>query len=130
MKTDIPPVAHNTICVDFDGTIFQWGDIHAETPPFSGCIEVMWMFKEAGYRIVIFTSRMSPSWWRSEGWDFKEAEEREHAWVRNRLNEYNIPWDRITAEKVPAEYYVDDKALRFSGDWAEIAEYVLGTEGT
>ena len=49
IKVDIPPVAHNVICVDFDGTIFQWGDIYARTPPFNGCVEVMRELRKRGW---------------------------------------------------------------------------------
>jgi hypothetical protein len=124
-KTDLPPVAHNTICVDFDGTIFQWGDIYAQTPPFEGCVEVIRNLRKQGWYIVIFTSRMSPTWWASEGWDFEEAERRQYDFVAHRLVDYGIPFDRITAEKVPAEYYIDDKAIRFEGDWFKIRGKVL-----
>jgi len=122
---DLPPVAHNTICVDFDGTIFQWGDIYAKTPPFDGCVEFMRELRKQGWFIVIFTSRLSPTWWQSEGWGFEEAIEKELAFVENRLGEYGIPYDRITAEKVPAEYYIDDKAVRFENNWAAISKRIL-----
>lgn len=123
---DIPPVAHNTICVDFDGTLFQWGDIYAKTPPFDGCVEVMRELRKRGWKIVIFTSRMSPTWWASEGWDYEEAMEKETQFIQNRLREFGIPFDRITAEKIPAEYYIDDKAVEFTGDnWKQIGKRIL-----
>ena len=38
----------------------------------------------------------------------------------------DIPFDLITAEKVPAEVYVDDRAIRFApGDWPAITDWIL-----
>ena len=128
MSADIPPVAHNTVCVDFDGTIFQWGDIYAKTPPFNGCVEVVRELRKQGWTIVIFTSRLSPTWWESEGWTFDEAMETQVKFIRSRLDEFGIPYDYITAEKVPAEYYIDDKAIGFdgkAGSWKAIGKRIL-----
>jgi len=128
MSHDIPPVARNVICVDFDGTIFKWGDIYARTPPFNGCVEVMRELRKRGWEIVILTSRMSPTWWEAEGFVFKDALAEQIAFIKSRLEEYGIPFDRITSEKVPAEYYIDDKAVPFDGSdarWAEIGKEVL-----
>lgn len=129
MPDNIPPVAHKVICVDFDGTLFQWGDLYEKSPPFVGAVEAVRKFKQAGFEVVIFTSRMSPTWWASEGWDMKKAMVEQNAFITKRLNDFGIPFDRITAEKVPAEYYIDDKALRFEGDtysWNSIRNIVLG----
>lgn len=115
MKPNIPPVAHMVACIDFDGTIFEWGDLEAKTPPFPGAVECIQALKEAGYRIVILTSRMSPTWWRHEGMDEFYAEDQQWQFVKNRLEAFDIPFDRITCEKVPAEFYIDDKAVEFTG---------------
>lgn len=124
---DIPPVADKVICIDFDGTIFKWGDIYADTPPFPGVIDFMRRLKSNGWNIVIFTSRMSPTWWESEGLLPQEAFSTQMGFVKQRLEKYGIPYDRITAEKVPASYYIDDKAIRFEGldhSWADIQRQI------
>lgn len=128
MSKTHPPVADKVICVDFDGTLFQWGDIHEKTPPFQGAVEVMRKLKAQGWTIVIFTSRMSPTWWEAEGMDFKSALQNQTGFITKRLNDFGIPFDRITAEKVPAEYYIDDKAVEFEGkthSWNSIRDRVL-----
>lgn len=128
MNPNLPPVAKDTICVDFDGTLFQWGDLYSKTPPLQGAIEFMRELRKKGWYIVIFTSRMSPTWWESEGWDFRQAMSDQTTFIEYRLNEYGIPFDRITAEKVPAEYYIDDKALKYEGathSWNEIRKLIL-----
>lgn len=129
MSYNIPPSALKVICVDFDGTLFQWGDIHEKTPPFQGAVEFMRKLKQQGWEIVIFTSRMSPTWWEAEGFEFKKAMVTQSTFIEKRLNDFGIPFDRITAEKVPAEYYIDDKAIEFEGkthSWKEIQRRILG----
>jgi hypothetical protein len=121
-----PPVARKVVCIDFDGTLFPWGELNATSEPLFDAVETVRAFKGAGYRIVIFTSRMSPTWWIAEGWpndDYTYAK-----WfssVAQRLDEWDIPFDDITCEKVPAEYYIDDKAIEFKNNWLEIRERVL-----
>ncbi len=126
---DIPPVAHRVICVDFDGTIFEWGDLYCKTEPFTGVVEFMQALKSEGWRIVIFTSRMSPTWWAAEGWKPREALAEQIGFITGRLESYSIPFDQITCEKVPAEFYIDDKAIRYTnkpGEWRKIKRKVLG----
>ena len=128
MANDIPPVAEKVICVDFDGTLFQWGDLYEKKPPFQGAVDAMRAFKKAGFTIVILTSRLSPTWWEHEGMEFGKALQIQTDFCTKRLNDFGIPFDRITAEKVPAEYYIDDKAIEFTGEtfaWQNIARRVL-----
>lgn len=128
MSNNVPPVGENVICVDFDGTLFEWGDLYEKMPPFQGAVQALRGFKNQGFEIVIFTSRLSPTWWESEGWDFRKAMVEQTAFIEKRLNDFGIPFDRITAEKVPAVAYIDDKAIEYTGEtwsWGEIAERIL-----
>jgi hypothetical protein len=45
--------------------------------------------------------------------------------VESHLIQYNIPYDTITAEKVPAEYYIDDRAIAFRGSWLQVKKEVM-----
>ena len=72
--------------------------------------------KSQGYKVVIFTSRCSTTWCEQSG----ESLAANLVWVIDRLIENGIPYDDITAEKVPAEFYIDDRAIEFRGDWNEI----------
>jgi hypothetical protein len=132
MSNNVPPAGRNVICVDFDGTLFQWGDLYEKKPPFQGAVEAMRAFKRAGYEIVILTSRLSPTWWADEGMDFQKALITQTTFCEKRLTDFGIPFDRITAEKVPAEHYIDDKAIEFEGEtysWREIKERIVGPSG-
>lgn len=117
------PVAHRVVCVDFDGTIVKWGPLmqkHARGN--KGAAKAIRAFKKAGYTVVIFTSRLSPTWHESSGEDMQTQAN----YVYETLKNLNIPYDYMTAEKIPAQFYIDDKAIEFKGDnWDEIAERVM-----
>ncbi len=122
-----PPVAHGVIAVDFDATIVPWGktlyDVRDALP---GAVEAINAFKDAGLTIVIFTSRMSQRWWDHEGFSGTERD-KQRMYVEGTLTRLGIPFDDITAEKVPAIAYIDDKAIEFTGNnWDEIQKRVLG----
>jgi hypothetical protein len=123
----IPPVARKVICVDFDATIVPWGELDAIIEPLPGAIKAIRDFKDAGYRIVILTSRMSPTWWIAEDWTAGNVTYLKW-WnsVADVCKKYDIPFDEITCEKVPAQYYIDDRAIEFKGNWPEIVERILG----
>jgi hypothetical protein len=122
-----PPVAEGVICIDFDATLFPWGGISDDIQPLPGAVETVKALKDKGYKIVIFTSRMSPTWWKAEGWE-NDMYTNITQWgiVCDRLIRYGIPFDLITCEKVPAIAYIDDKAIEFRGDWEEIRKRLIG----
>jgi FMN phosphatase YigB (HAD superfamily) len=107
-----PPVAHNVVLVDFDGTLYPWGQMFSFPKPMPGAVTAMRELRESGYRIGIFTSRLSPTWHRSEGWDTNEASKEQRAYIQAVLERDDIPFDFVTCEKVPSVLYLDDKAMR------------------
>jgi hypothetical protein len=112
---------NGVVCVDFDGTLFPYRPLYEQNPPMPNAVETMWWLKAQGYKIVIFTSRLSPSWLEESG----ESEQRSLGWVEGLLVQNNIPYDMITAEKVPAEYYIDDRAIAFRGSWLQVKKEVM-----
>ena len=115
------PIAHKVVCVDFDSTLYPWRPIYEQPDPLPGAVAAMQRLKAAGYRIVIFTSRLSPTWLASTKYTASDMLDHIEAVLRRD----GIPFDQVTAEKVPAVWYVDDRALRFDGDWQPIADYIL-----
>lgn len=115
------PVAERVALIDFDGTIVPWGPLMGQKDPLPGAVEGIRYLAGLGYTIVIFTSRLSKTWARSVVGDggaaitafLNEQEE----YVREHLIRHRIPFSYITAEKVPAEFYIDDKAIGFRGNW-------------
>ena len=111
-----PPVARGVVCVDFDGTIFPFGDMRVSGEPIEGAADAVRALKAAGYTIVIFSSRFSRAWHDHEGWDHNLAMNEQTEIVYEALRKHNIPWDEMTAQKIPAVAYFDDKAYRAAGD--------------
>jgi len=120
MKVDTnPPSAARRVCIDFDGTILSWGGLYEKRPPFPGVSEAIRALKDAGYEIVILTSRLSRTWCVAEtetnvGETALQFAYHNRQFVEETLRENDIPYDRITSEKVPAAIYFDDKAVRIS----------------
>jgi hypothetical protein len=112
-----PPVAKGIVCVDFDGTIFPFGDFAASSPPIPGVPEAMDRLREAGYTILIFSSRLSAAWHAHEGWDHEEAVREHVEYMKSALDREEIPYDGFASEKIPAQAYFDDKAWRAEGDY-------------
>ena len=92
---------NNTIAIDFDGVIHQYskgfqGLDNAYDPPMPGSIPSLQKLKDAGYRLIIVSSRpVKP--------------------IRKWLEKYSLShfFDDITNIKQPAKYYIDDHAIRF-----------------
>lgn len=116
-----PPVARKVALIDFDGTLFDFGEIYGPKKPTKGAAKAVRDLKKAGYRIVICTSRLSKAWHYSEGWPHREAVKQNKDYILDVCTANSIPVDDITAEKIPAEVFFDDKAVRVD------TEYTLAT---
>ena len=115
-------MADKVLLVDFDGTIAPFGYLFDFPEPLPGAIEALKNFKEAGYKVIIFTSRLSPIWLESVGQTFSQHVE----YITNYLGKYGFTPDGLTAQKVPSEAIIDDKAIRFDNNWSEISTRLTG----
>jgi hypothetical protein len=104
--------------IDLDGTIHKYskgyldGSIYDD--PFKGAREVIDWLKNQGYEIVIFTTRAS----RENALAMGDDHEKQIANVGTWLTDHGIYYDRITAEKIAADFYIDDRAIPIrNGDW-------------
>lgn len=109
-----PPVAAGVVCVDFDGTIAPWGDLFGFPPPLPGAKDFLKYLRDNGYTIVIFTSRLSTVWHASEGRDPASGILEQVEYLQEYFNRYDLEADQVTAEKVPAVAYIDDKAIEYA----------------
>lgn len=98
-----------TVVFDFDGVIHSyssgWQGISiANDPPVDGIAEALKQIHQAGYKIVVVSSRCNTSEGRS--------------CVNDYLLRYNMLQyvELICAEKPPAVVYVDDRAICFDGN--------------
>ncbi|MCU1285910.1 MAG: Haloacid dehalogenase domain protein hydrolase type 3 [Acidobacteriales bacterium] len=107
------------IAVDFDGTIVEHM-FPAIGPLKAGVKEALTRFRELGYELIIYSCRGSK--WYPEVYPpeqtarcFKEMVEFLHA------NE--IPFDMVDDGELGkpfADYYIDDRAVRFENNWDQI----------
>ena len=119
------PPHKRRVMVDFDGTIHKyskrWHDGTPYDPPFEKARESIMFLKSLGFEIVIFTARLS-----EENGDVAGQTKMLEEW----LEKYDIPYDRMTAEKLAAEFYIDDKVVRIeNGDWDTVIEFIKDRMG-
>lgn len=121
--------SHRERCmVDFDGTIHKysegWKDGTPYDPPFPGAREAIEKLKEMGFEIVIYTARLSEENAKMQGGSDDVVEEQTRL-LEDWLEKYQIPYDRMTADKEPAAFYIDDKAVRIEdGNWKEVIQFI------
>ena len=111
--------------IDLDGTIhkyskgYQDGEIYDDA--FNGAKNVIDWLKRNGYEIVIFTTRASEENAKELGGDSNEQIEKIKQW----LKDHDIYFDKITAEKLAADFYIDDKAINISnGNWDAVMDAI------
>ena len=115
IKSDMAKM-YKVICVDFDGVIHPYTkgwvglkpDIEA---PVKGMCEELEELKAQGFRIVVFTTRAQTA----EG--VKAVEEYLKMW--------RVPFNEITAQKIGAHCYIDDRSICFNGKAKGLAQRVL-----
>lgn len=111
--------------IDLDGTIHKYskgyddGTIYDD--PFAGAKKIIEWLKRLGYEIVIFTTRASQRNAIEQGGDHKKEIQKVGKW----LDKHGIHFDRITAEKLAADFYIDDKAIHIQdGNWAAVLKVI------
>jgi|WetSurSiteA1Bulk_404760.scaffolds.fasta_scaffold00112_11 hypothetical protein len=113
------------VMIDLDGTIHKYSQGYLDGSlydgPFEGAKKVIDYLRNIGYEIVIFTTRAS----EENAQEFNYNLDEELTKIKDWLTKYNIYFDRITAEKLPADFYIDDKAINIpNGDWDTVL-YVI-----
>lgn len=78
--------------------------------PMPGTLKALLEFKRLGYQIIIYTV-------------FAE-DDRAKKVVEEFMKYYELPYDEITNIKQKCDFYIDDNALRFEGNWEDIIEKV------
>lgn len=100
------------IAVDFDGTLFDFGE-DGNLHPISGAKEALKDLRLQGHRIVVYTCRTGIA--QRKGNLLQEVN-----FIKNILNANEIEYDEIfMGEKMVADVYVDDRGVTFEGDWNE-----------
>lgn len=91
-----------TLGIDFDGTI-----VHGDTP-ITGAKEALQRLHDEGHYILIHSCN---------NWE----------WIHRVLNNNDLYYDSIWIDKGKpvCDYYIDDRAIRFKNDWADMLEEIL-----
>jgi hypothetical protein len=103
-----------TVCLDFDGVLHSYrsGWCGAEIipdPPIHGTREAVMRLRQL-YRVVVFSSRCHSV----------EGRMAVEAW----LKKHDVVVDEVCEHKPPAMVYVDDRAVRFRGDWDDLLQEI------
>ena len=107
-----------TLAVDFDGVIHAyrrgWQDGTIYDPPVPGVRDALRILQQT-YEIVIFTTCVDSKIVAGLPQDGQLGAV--HEWLQT----HQIPFDRVHhgTGKPIASLYIDDNALRFTGDWPQ-----------
>ncbi len=114
-----------TIAVDFDGTLcdHEYPFIGAPKP---GASEALQLFRSLGYWIIIWTCRTCS--WNEDVFGGGNPKYRERVLeMKEWLEKNDMIYDEIDygeRGKPLADFYIDDKAIRFSDNWLQIMESI------
>ena len=113
------------VMIDFDKTIYSaksgWNDGLLNDEPFRGAKEAIEKLKKRGYEIVIFTSRASEGNAKEYSYNLEDEVQR----LKNYLVNNGIYFDRITGDKLAADFYIDDKVVLIkNGNWDSVMSQI------
>jgi hypothetical protein len=112
------------VLIDFDGPIHKFskgfydGTIYDE--PTEGCKEFIDWIKSLDFKIVIFTTRAS----KTSALEFGRDADSEILKIESWLKDHDIYYDLITAEKLAAIFYIDDRGIHFD-NWKAVRAEVI-----
>jgi len=98
------------ICFDFDGTLHDPDNREAGYrmgKPFVGAVELCTVLAAQGHQLLVHSCRATQDHHRGHVYD----------WLRY----FKFPNMLVCVQKPKADVYVDNKALRFDGDWSHLA---------
>ncbi len=98
-----------TICLDFDGVLHSYrsgwqGAESIPDPPIHGTDKALMRLRQE-YRVVIHSARCATQAGRTA--------------IQQWLDKHGILVDEICEHKPPAMLYIDDRGIRFEGNWSE-----------
>lgn len=110
----------STVAIDFDGTLAQrelgWRGSQNAGPPVPGALEFVEELVRSHTQVIVFTCRAHSQ----EG----------YIGVITWLRDHGFPPMQVTSLKPSADLYIDDKAVRFTGDWDEVRSVITTGSGT
>ena len=108
------------IIIDFDNTIAKAHNYPGMGQPMHGVREALEALREAGHTIAIHSCRMS-----EDVYDSAHKRNAQRLSIAAYLLRHSIPYDEIINYSKPVgDVYIDDKALRFEGNWDDMVDEV------
>ena len=110
-----------TICIDFDGVIHDysqgWQGVDVFNKIIEGADKATFLLKAKGWTIIIYTTRNDTPALR----EFLDANK-----IRFDYINYNPNQPKGSENgKIIADVYLDDRGIRFDGDWQEAINAIL-----
>ncbi len=114
-----------TIAIDFDGVIHRyskgWKDGSIYDQPIDNAFKSIKNLMEQGYYVFIHSTRdpHQIQQWMNERQDYFKVQT-----ISSSELDHGKFWNKndvvgVTQFKLPADLYVDDRALKFDGDWSK-----------
>lgn len=106
-----------TVVFDFDGVIHSYtsgwkGENVIPDPPVPGIAEAIKSIREAGYEVIVVSTRCKSGAGMGA--------------ILRYLEKHEIEVDGVMAEKPPAICYIDDRAICFDGHAETLLDKVAG----
>ena len=115
------------ICIDLDGTICEIrkdSQTYEDVKVKAGAKERIHALREAVHTIIIYTARNMGSTGHNVGKAMKNVGRITFEW----LEKNGIEFDEIFFGKPNADITIDDRAIRFRDNWADITEELIQKE--
>jgi hypothetical protein len=118
-EAGITGAGEKVVAVDFDGVINSyksgWRGASATDEPVLSAAESLHTLYNRGYKVIIFSTRANT----------KEGVETIREYLRKHTENNEIADSiEITSQKPIADMYIDDRAIPFTGDWAETLKQI------
>jgi hypothetical protein len=123
-----------TVAIDLDGTILQAVDYAAPilpsgqpalSPPMEGVQAALNILHDLGYTMLVHTARFADALGAMDRAAARD-EIAEHLQAHGMGDMFD---DIVVGPKPIADYYIDDKAVKFEGDWTDVLRQISTLRG-
>ncbi|MFC1632574.1 hypothetical protein ACFL1U_00315 [Patescibacteria group bacterium] len=106
MSSEKSKPKNHIVSIDFDGVLSQykgWQGDEIIDEPIEGAKEFLQKLIDSGYTPVVFTVR-------------------DALYVQEWLKKFDFPELEVTNQKIPSLVYIDDRCIKFEGDYEKLTQ--------